>query len=298
MELPSLKKLFNITSTTAYEELRKRYGELQDEFANINKSYNNVLETNERTRIKLNETLQMCKSLTEENERLRKRLAKAGLQLTKLKTQLKKQERDDVDVVDEVEDTRVEVVKSGIARVSQIAKDIEINQEFAGTTVGHFIKTAMKMYKETPQGRKVCEVIESLEEGQILTLKRYFHQQYENFQIDQYNTVCVLAALYNNGWNYEDEAKIATRILKEMNAKASIAHALMICIPNNVRYRKSGGGKIAQFQQLMSYLVQNPNTDKPFRNLCKSLGVSVTTAHRFLYLALLFTENDNWSAEL
>ncbi len=322
MELPSLKKLFNITSTTDYEELSKKYGELQDELSNINKSYNNVVQASEQTRVKLNaaqkeneslktDVLSLRKELnevgessvllqigndklTEENERLRNRLAKTGLKLTKLKTQLKQQERD---VVDEIQDTKVEVARFGVARVSQIDPLIQISEQFAGTTVGHFVKHVMSEYSKVEQGAQVNKLLEDLSEYELNILKVHFANLYESFKVDCYNTACVLGALYDSGWD-SNLKKTVTRLLTEMGSQATLANAVMLCLPSNARFRKKGGGKVKQVAQLFDYLIKNPQTEVPVSTLCTSFEVSTTTVHRFVYLIFLFTEKDNWSAEL
>jgi ElaB/YqjD/DUF883 family membrane-anchored ribosome-binding protein len=322
MELPSLKKLFNVTSTTDYEELNKKYSELQDELSNISKSYDSVVEASESTRIKLNTIWQERESLTadveklkaelnevgesktllqisndkltEENERLRQRLAKTGLQLTKLKTQIKQQERD---VVDEIKDTKVEVARFGVARVSQIDPLINVSQQFAGTTVGHFVKHVMSEYSKVPQGAQTCELFESLDEHQLNILKGHFAKLYESFKMDCYNTACVLGALYDSGWS-SDLTPLVKRMLKEMGSNSTLANAVMLCLPNNARFRKKGGGKVKQVAQLFDYLIKNPETEIAIPTLCTSFEVSTTTVHRFVYLAFLFTEKDNWSPEL
>lgn len=322
MELPSLKKLFNVTSTTDYEELSKKYGELQDELSSINKSYNNVVQTHEQTTVKLNKTVQERESLsadvlklrdelnevgeasvllrigneklTEENERLRNRLAKTGLQLTKLKTQLKQQERD---VVDEIEDTKVQVASVGVARVNQIDPLIKVSEQFAGTTVGHFVKHVISEYSKVPQGEQARELFDSLDEHQLNILKKHFASLYESFKVDQYNTACVLGAFYDSGWDMS-LVKDVKGLLIEMGSQTALANAIMLCLPSNARFRKKGGGKIKQVAQLFDYLIKNPETEIAVSTLCKSFEVSTTTVSRFVYLAFMFTEKDNWSAEL
>jgi len=276
MGLPSLKKLFNLKSGESYESLNRSYEQIRQEFVALSRSHDAVIK---------------------ENERLRTRLAKVGLKLSALKSIEAAENRKETDIVDQLEDKNVQALAVGIDRVKQLSPDTSTSQYFSGTTAGYFVKFFMKRYGETEQGAQVCKFFESLDENQMNILKTHFAKQYESFQVDCYNTVCVLAALYDDGWNVPVDTPVVNEILKKMGSQTTLANAIMLCLPNHAKFRK-GGGKINQVEQLFDYLINNPNTDKTIANLCKSFEVSTTTVSRFVYLTFLMTQKDVWSQEL
>lgn len=273
MGLPSFKKLFNLRSNESYQSLLTSFNTLRGEFISLNKSYDKVIE---------------------ENARLRDRLAKAGLKLSALESIRSAELRDEKDIVNELEEACVEVVEKGIARVKQLSPDTSVSYHFEGSTVGYFVNHVMNEYAKVPQGAKACEFFESLDEHQMKILKAHFSKQYVSFKVDSYNTVCVLAAMYDSGWNVPVDTPVVNKLLKQMGSQAMMANAIMLCLPNNAKFRKTGSGKIDKIEQLFDYLIKNPTTDKTIGNLCKSFEVSTTTVSRFIYLAFLMTEKKDW----
>lgn len=244
-------------------------------------------------------------ALKAENERLRSRLTKTGMELVdnkKANASLKRQMAK-VDVVDEIPESQVEQVKEigGLEILKQKLPEFiqeAVSDRFKDRSSGYVVREILDNYAKTPNGEMFSAIVDSFSDVEIRQIRKWFPHVYVNFHNNYFDSICVIAALCDDKeleWCIEyfyGKDAFFYEVCEIANLVKSVPESFINILPFQSRTKKSNAKYLNKFHQLITYLTTT-NTDSPLKDILKSFGISNSSANRFVYLTLFALEAKN-----